>query len=96
MAKFEIFNDISFYGYYCVRPIDDKDFNSPLSFHFPDKADAQKFLELIEKAVTVNIRKICCETCNRGEPTIQDRITCGILGKSFPKAFHCSRFEVKP
>ena len=95
MSKFEIFCDHYFYEMHCVKPVDDKDFNSPLSFHFAEKKDAEAFHALIEKAVTVNIRKICCETCGHGEPAIQDRIECSRHEEILSKNFHCSWYEVK-
>ena len=48
--KFEMFCDESYYDMWCVRNVDDKRFNSPTSFHFVKKEDAEKFKELIEKA----------------------------------------------
>ena len=48
--KFELFCDESYYDMWCVRNVDDKRFNSPTSFHFVKKEDAEKFKELIEKA----------------------------------------------
>jgi len=48
--QWEIFNDDAYYNLWCVRNIGDRSFNSPLSYHFEDKADADKFLELVRKA----------------------------------------------
>ena len=42
--------DPSFYDMWCVRPLKDKDFNSPRSFHFVFKEDAESFLKLIERS----------------------------------------------
>ena len=46
----ELFEDFSFNGMYAVRPLGDFDLNSPRLFHFAQKADAEKFKELAEKA----------------------------------------------
>lgn len=46
----ELFVDESFYGMFCVRPKNDKDFNSPRCFHFVFKDDAENFKILVEKA----------------------------------------------
>jgi hypothetical protein len=48
--NWEIFLDPSYYNMWCVRPIGDKDLNSPNLFIFALKDDAQKFKELAEKA----------------------------------------------
>lgn len=48
--NYEIFTDDGYYGLWCVRNINDKRFSSPMSFHFVEKQDAEKFKELIEKA----------------------------------------------
>jgi hypothetical protein len=50
-AKYELFCDLSYYDMWCVRNIDDKRFQSPMSFHFILKEDAELFKTLIEKAV---------------------------------------------
>ena len=44
--QWEIFCDDGYYHMWCVRNIGDRSFNSPMSFHFIDKEDAEKFLEL--------------------------------------------------
>ncbi len=49
-VKWEMFVDVCFYEYWAVRPVGDKDFNSPRLFHFSEKEDAEKFKELIEKS----------------------------------------------
>lgn len=51
-TKWELFMDISFYHMWAVRPIRDKDFNSPRLFHFTFKRDAEKFKTLAEEALT--------------------------------------------
>lgn len=48
--NWEIFLDHSYYHLWCVRNKQDKDFNSLQSFHFSNKEDAEKFLELVRKA----------------------------------------------
>lgn len=52
MRKWEVFQDLSYYHMWAVRPIGDRDFNSPHLFHFNKKEDADKFKELVEKAIT--------------------------------------------
>lgn len=47
---YEIFCDASYYHMWCVRNLDDKRFNSPTSFHFVKKSDAEEFKLLIELA----------------------------------------------
>ena len=47
-AKYEIFCDIGYYHMWCVRSIDDRRFNSPMSFHFHNQSDAEEFKRLIE------------------------------------------------
>ena len=49
--KWEIFNDDSYYNMWAVRPVGDKDFNSPRLFYFAKKVDAEAFKELAEKAI---------------------------------------------
>jgi hypothetical protein len=48
--KWEIFMDDVLYGMWAVRPVGDKDFNSPRLFHFVKEQDAKQFKELAEKA----------------------------------------------
>jgi len=48
--KYELFEDISYYHLWAVRPEGDRDFKSPRLFHFVRKEDAEKFKLLIEKA----------------------------------------------
>jgi len=45
----EIFNDMSYFDMWCVRPEGDKDFNSLRSFHFALKQDADDFKALVCK-----------------------------------------------
>lgn len=49
--KWEIFCDTSYYDLWCMRPVGDKDFNSPLSFHFAKKEDAEALLEIVNKSI---------------------------------------------
>jgi hypothetical protein len=49
-AKYELFCDDSYYHMWCVRSLDDKRFNSPMSFHFMLEKDAIEFKRLIELA----------------------------------------------
>ena len=46
----EIFQDVSYFDMWCVRFKGDRDFNSPLSFHFDSKSDAGRMKALLEKA----------------------------------------------
>ena len=45
--KWEMFYDHSYYGLYCVRLKEDKQFNSQTSFHFESRNMAIDFLELL-------------------------------------------------
>ena len=47
----EMFNDVSYYDLWCVRPVGDKKFGSIQSFHFVQKEDAEQFKILAEKAL---------------------------------------------
>ena len=49
-VKWEIFMDESNYDMWGVRPVKDRDFNSPRLFHFINKQDAENFKKLIEKS----------------------------------------------
>ncbi len=49
-VKWEVFPDDSFFNMWAVRPVGDKDFNSPRLFHYASKEDADKLKELLEKA----------------------------------------------
>lgn len=48
-TKWEMFNDQSYYDMWAVRPIGDKDFNSPRLFHFDLEIEAIKFMDLLSK-----------------------------------------------
>ena len=50
-VAWEIFLDDSYFGFWAVRPVGDKDFNSLRLFHFKDKKDAELFKRLIEKSI---------------------------------------------
>ena len=49
-VRWEVFLDVSNYCMWGVRPVGDKDFNSPRLFDFVDKEDAEKFKKLVEKS----------------------------------------------
>ena len=49
-SEYEIFYDDGYYGFWCVSNVYDKRFDSPMSFHFSNKHDAEKFKELIQIA----------------------------------------------
>jgi len=49
-SDYEMFCDATYYHMWCVRNINDKRFNSPTSFHFVNKEDAEDFKRLIEIA----------------------------------------------
>ena len=49
--KWEVFCDLSYFDMWAVRPVGDRDFNSPRLFHFASESDARKFAELAEKAI---------------------------------------------
>ena len=46
----EIFTDLSYYDMVCVRAKHDRDFNSPTSFHFATRDQAEAFARLVEIA----------------------------------------------
>ena len=48
--EWELFYDDSYFGMWAVRDKCDRSFESPRLFHFIEKVDAEKFLELIKKA----------------------------------------------
>jgi len=49
-VKWEVFIDRSYFDMWAVRPVGDKDFNSPRLFHFTFKYQADQFKTLAEKA----------------------------------------------
>ena len=46
----EMFIDHSYFDYFCVRLVSDRDFNSNTSFHFNTIEQAQQFVELLKQA----------------------------------------------
>jgi len=46
----EYFPDPSYYGMWAVRPVGDKDFNSPWLFHFIIERDAAECCKVLSKA----------------------------------------------
>lgn len=49
-VKWEVFCDKSFYEMWAVRPVGDRDFNSPRLFHFIKQADAEQFKFLLDES----------------------------------------------
>lgn len=49
--EWEIFQDLVYYDLWCVRQVDDRQFDSPLSFHFEREIDAINFLALVSKSL---------------------------------------------
>ena len=47
-VEWEIFNDSGFFGMWAVRPVGDRDFDSPRCFHFVYEADAVEFKRLLD------------------------------------------------
>lgn len=45
--EWELFSDRGYFDMVCVRCTDDTDFNSPTSFHFRTRKEAERFLKLI-------------------------------------------------
>lgn len=50
-SKYELFQDTTYFDVWCVRSKDDKRFESPMSFHFVKREDAEEFKKLIEIAI---------------------------------------------
>jgi hypothetical protein len=48
--EYELFLDRCYYDMWCVRSKDDRRFESPMSFHFMVKEDAETFKRLLEIA----------------------------------------------
>ena len=48
--EWEMFIDRSYFDYFCVRLVSDRDFNSDTSFHFNTDTQAQQFIELLKQA----------------------------------------------
>jgi hypothetical protein len=49
-VKWEVFLDDNFFDMWAVRPIGDKNLNSPRLFHYVYKEDAEKLKELLDKS----------------------------------------------
>jgi hypothetical protein len=49
-VKWEYFFDDAFFDMWAVRPIGDKDFNSPRLFHFILKEDAENLKDLLNQS----------------------------------------------
>lgn len=48
--EYEMFMDVSYFDYWCVRNKDDRRFCSPTNWHFLKKSDAEEFKRLLELA----------------------------------------------
>lgn len=48
--SYELYCDSAYYDMWCVRNVNDNRFQSPTSFHFMKKTDAEEFKRLIEIA----------------------------------------------
>lgn len=48
--EYELFSDSAYYDMWCVRNRDDRRFDSPTSFHFDTRTEAEMFKMLIERA----------------------------------------------
>jgi hypothetical protein len=46
--EWETFIDRGYFDMTCVRWVEDKNFNSPTSFHFDTPAEAYQFMKLLE------------------------------------------------
>lgn len=49
-VKWEVFCDEDYYSFWGVRPVGDRDFNSPRLFHFTLKIEADEFKTLLDKS----------------------------------------------
>jgi len=49
-VEWEVFLDRSYYDMWAVRPVGDKEFDSPRLFHFDSEVDSRDFLRLVNKA----------------------------------------------
>ena len=65
-AKWELFQDINYYDMWAVRPVGDRDFNSPQCFHFNKYDDAVAFKALIENATCAAGKKDRAESARIG------------------------------
>ena len=48
--EWEVFVDLSYYDYVCVRLAQDRSFNSNTSFHFDTQQQVDQFVELLKQA----------------------------------------------
>jgi len=48
--EWEVFIDACYFDMVCVRVKEDRDFNSPTSFHFNTMAEASQFADVLKKA----------------------------------------------
>ena len=48
--EWEVFVDMSYFDYICVRLANDRDFNSNTTFHFMTSDQANSFVELLKIA----------------------------------------------
>lgn len=51
--EWEYFLDVCYYDMWCVRPKDDRNFNSLRNFHLHNKEDAEQLCSLLNKAIGV-------------------------------------------
>lgn len=56
-SKWEVFCDLGYYDMWAVRPVGDRDFDSPQLFHFATQPDANAFAALAEKAIVAEKKK---------------------------------------
>lgn len=52
----EMYLDLSYFDMWAVRPVGDKDFNSPRLFHFSRREEADSFLALVQKSTVAEKR----------------------------------------
>jgi hypothetical protein len=50
-VKWEYFLDPGYYDMWCVRPVGDKDFNSPRNFHIASRVEAEALTDLLNKCI---------------------------------------------
>lgn len=46
-VEWEMFQDPAYFDMWAVRPVGDRDFNSPRLFHFANEDQARRFLSLL-------------------------------------------------
>jgi hypothetical protein len=49
-VKWEMFHDPGHYDMWAVRPVGDRDFNSPRLFHLPSESEARLLMTLLDTA----------------------------------------------